>query len=34
MTIFAPCRRDGVVATRLPRAHKHSIQPDSILDKE
>ena len=34
MTIFAPCRRDEVVATRLPQAHKHDTQPDSILDKE
>jgi hypothetical protein len=34
MSIFAPCRRGGAVATRLPQAREHSIQPDSILDKE
>lgn len=34
MASFAPRRRDGVVATRLPQARERSIQPDSILDKE
>jgi len=34
MSIFAPCRRGGAVAPRLPQAPKHSIQPDSILDRD
>ncbi len=34
MSIFAPCRRGEAVATRLPKAYEHDIQPDSILDDE
>ncbi|MEY9950850.1 hypothetical protein ABIA36_000286 [Leifsonia sp. EB34] len=34
MSIFAPWRRGEAVAPRLPQAHKHDIQPDSILDEK